>query len=193
MIDIQDYIKSIDRSLLIKLGVILIAFIVFVVFFLVPAFKDHGDLVSKKKENKAATQKALINAAEYARLSEDHLKAESELKEVSQLIATDKQVKNVLSEISELATSCNVKILEMLPQDKNLGEDPLLDEYCERHGLQIDLECGYHQLANFIQKLETHKYIIQIISLRMIPGEQGKTQLARLDIAVISKKKDFLT
>ena len=148
--------------------------------------------MKKKKANKSATGKALKNAGAYTHLSEEQLKAELELQEVSNLIATDKEVKNVLSEISELATSCNVKILEMVPNDKHLDDDDeLLNKYCERHGLQIDLECGYHQLAQFIQKLETHQYIIQIISLRMIPGELGKKQLARLEIAVISKKQDF--
>ncbi|MBN1493923.1 MAG: type 4a pilus biogenesis protein PilO [Candidatus Omnitrophica bacterium] len=193
MINIKEYISSIDRSLLYKLGVICLVYIVFIFFFLVPAFKDYGVLTQKKKENKDLTQKALKSAQDYAAMSQKLMNAEILLEDVSKLIATDKQVKNALSEISELATECNVKILEITPEDRSLGQDALLDKYCDRQGLQIDLESGYHQLAKFIQKLETHNYIFQIISLRMIPGESAdKKQLARLELAAISKKRDLL-
>jgi hypothetical protein len=75
-----------------------------------------------------------------------------------------------------------------------LEENSLLDQYCDRQGLQIDLECGYHNLSKFIEALETYRYVIQIISLRMIPGETpGKKQLARLEIAIVSKKKELLS
>jgi Tfp pilus assembly protein PilO len=194
MINIKDYISTIDKKLLYKIGGMALLYIVFCVFFFFPAVKDYGTLVQKKKENKAATQKALKNAEEFTRLSQERLQAEVLLRDVSSLIATDKEVKNILNEISQLATQCNVKILEIVPQDSSLDDNPLLDEYCDRQGLQIDLECEYHQLAKFIETLETYRYVIEIISLRMIPGENlGKKQLARIEIAIVSKKKELLS
>ncbi len=194
MMNIKDYISTIDRKLLYKIGGMALLYIVFLMFFFIPAIRDYGVFNQKKKENKAATQKALKNAEEFTRLSQKRLEAEVLLKDVSSMIATDKEVKNILNEISQIATQCNVKILEIVPQDSGLEENPLLDEYCERQGLQIDLQCGYHQLARFIQELETYTYLIEIISLRLIPGENvGKEQLARIEIAIISKKKELLS
>jgi Tfp pilus assembly protein PilO len=194
MINIKDYISTIDKKLLYKIGGMALLYIVFCVFFFFPAVKDYGTFVQKKKENKAATQKALKSAEEYTRLSQERLQAEVLLRDVSSLIATEKEVKNILNEISQLATQGNVKILEIVPQDSSLDDNPLLDEYCDRQGLQIDLECEYHQLAKFIETLETYRYAIEIISMRMIPGENlGKKQLARIEIAIVSKKKELLS
>ncbi|MFC1809594.1 type 4a pilus biogenesis protein PilO [Candidatus Omnitrophota bacterium] len=193
MIDIRRYIATIDRKLLYKLGGIFALYLIFFTVFFFPAIKDYKALLQKKKGNKRATQNALKKAKEFTSLSQQRLNAELLLREVSDLIPTDNEARNHLSEISELATVCDVKILEILPQDKNIVENKRLDEYCDRQGLQLDLECGYHQLAKFISKLETHKYLIQILSLKMIPGEKAvKRHLARLELVVVSKKKGFL-
>jgi len=189
---VREYIKSIDRTLLWKLGTMLIVYVIVGLLIFVK-FREYSQLNEQRKVNKDATTRALKNASDFSDISKQRLQAELLLREVSGMLASPAVVKTVMSDISELATACNVNILEVVPEEQTAVTDDLFLQYCDRSDFRLDVECGYHQLGKLVEKIENFKYLIRVVSLKIIPNPKSdKLHLARITIAVFSKKKDFL-
>lgn len=193
MINIREYLSTVDRRLLYKLGIVVVLYLAFFMFFFIPSIKEYRQLQAKRLENRDVTKRALKNAEQIAKLSQEKLQLDVLLKDANSMIASPKAVKSFLGDISQLATLSDVKIIEITPVETALFSEGTVAEYCTTHAFQIDMECGYHELGKFVDRIENYQNLARIISLQMLPGVKSeKIHIARMQLVIFGKMKELV-
>jgi Tfp pilus assembly protein PilO len=80
-----------------------------------------------------------------------------------------------LEELNDYATEAGLNILSLTPVEKQL-----VGPYLEETSVQIDAEGFYHQLGQFVSRVESMKQVVRVLSLE-ISGNRGKDSESQSD------------
>ena len=106
-------------------------------------------------------------------------KAEKEIDSYQPRIPLEKDVDWLRREVIRMANESEVKIISINPQS------PEVRAQYTRLAIKMEMECGYHQLGDFISKLESSKRFIKIDSLSLDAVEGGgKERIVKAKITV---------
>ncbi len=94
-------------------------------------------------------------------------------------IPLEKNVDWLRREVTRIAAESEVKIVSITPRS------PEKTALYTRLAIGMEVECGYHQLCDFVSKLESSKRFIKIDSLNLdVRRAVGKEGIARARITV---------
>lgn len=104
---------------------------------------------------------------------------EKEIASYEPRITPKKDVEWLRRKVTEMADQAQVKIVSITPQAPDEKETYI------RLPIRMEVECGYHQLGDFISKLESSKEFIKIdaLDLTVKEVERGRT-IAKVGLTV---------
>lgn len=123
---------------------------------------------------------------EYGRLQKKHA-------DIEKNVYSEAAVPLFLDDISKLAYSFDVKIMQVKPKsvsaDKTKGADKALSLNFHPLLFEFDLSCAYHQLGKFLSALERNP-LVEVSAVKVASeGEGSLRQKAALTLKVYVQKK----
>ena len=189
---ILEIVRSADRKTLVRYGVIGGAGLLILVFVVWPAWITRFEIKQKIKtieeqmvsvETLSKSKPILMkNKEQYTKL----------LKEAKARLFLPGEASLLLGDISKLANEANVVIISSSPKEGGEKFPAPFDKQYEASLYSFTVEGGYHQLGEFVAKLEGNPKILRIQEFDISsPKEKegGQTLSASLMIAAISAKE----
>ena len=188
--DILDFLKSVDKKTWIKIGIgVLIA--AFLIFFIVwPAWFKRPAVRTQIQtfENQLRTVETLGKKKDAW---------EKDKKKYSEFIQNSKtrvympgETSLLLGAVSKLAKETHVSIISSQPQPYDEKLPPPYDQQYEGSMYIFSVEGNYHELANFIGKVESNPKVLRIKLFEIKPEEKNqKSHTADITLSAVSNKK----
>ena len=193
MIPIKQTLLSFDKTLLYKLSIFLVLYVIIIFFGIIPSIQKGSKLKETRSTTRDARTRALNQAKTVGELSQQCMRLEAVVQEISNRVANEKEVKNMVAAISEMASSSKVKINEIAPIDLVLDVDDNFKKFSSIQSFELTFESDYHSLGKFLEKIENHDKIIRIAELKLVPDSKlNKIHKGSLTISVFSRKNDLL-
>jgi Tfp pilus assembly protein PilO len=153
-----------------------------------------GDLVPRQKsilsmrrqlaEKRAVIAKRNGQGPSLSQVQTDHDRARAFADEWQKAAPVDGHLVGVVGKLSSIASETGVRVNRLSPQDK--VEMAVLSE----HSLRLALEGDFHQLAEFVSRLETLRETIWIRQLAMKQkSEDGNTVECELMLSVFADNR----
>lgn len=123
----------------------------------------------------------------------DELRAK--IREYGKKLPVEEEIPALLENLSRVATSCKVKILEITPMGSlAAGEGKKVRSSFREIPILIKARSGYYELVSFIQQLEQGKRLVKINDLE-IKGSKDNVLMhdVELEISVFASKKGLQT
>ena len=187
---IVQWFKQADRKTIIKLGVGIVACVLILVLVVWPAWISRIILKQKIK----AIKEQMVSLDELNRGKPELVKNRAEyqkvIKEVRERLFKPGETSLLLGTISKMAVEAQVAIVSSNPKDQNEEFPSPFNKKYESALYDITVEGGYHQLGNFISRLESNAKILRIQNFHLESDEKNEElHTATLLIAAISKKE----
>ena len=158
--------------------VILLAVMVYLKYFLGPAFgKAHalGTEAAQIRRNLATTRGAL---AKLSQLEADTARLRESAKELAVRFPSESELPELLEHLSRVAEKSEVEIIEISPAhviQKEAKKEPSVSLY-EELPIALTARSGYHELGSFINQLENSERIFMVknIEIKADPSDRKR-------------------
>jgi Tfp pilus assembly protein PilO len=187
--DIVDFLKTVDKKSWIKIGVAAGAGVLLCVFFVWPAWVGRFGLQGKIQglQNQIAGTDALVRKKpDLERQKQDFMQS---IAQARARIYEPGEVSLLLGAVSKLAQESGVAIVSSQPK---VYEDKLPEPYAqqvEAKAFSFIVEGGYHELGQFINRIESSVKMLKIDWFELKPQEENSKHLADLRITALAVKK----
>ncbi len=170
---------------LIAFFVILI--VVLILFFRFPYSANQNKI--RSLEEKRDSLKIKVQEAEQAKARLPELQAriaqlEAEWEIAKEMLPQEKEIPKLIQQISNSGTKAGVSFLLFKPggpvPKQNYSEIPV----------QIKIACGYHQLGKFLSNVGNLSRIVNVPSVRIVPGKDRSTEAELQTITYTVKKQE---
>lgn len=188
--EIIDFVKKVDKKTWIKLAIGLTVFFVVTYIFILPAWLTRLEVKQKIKdlENKMQiTQNLLRKQPVLLKDKERFLKVAIEAKEH---LYQPGESSLLLGLISKFAQESQVSIVASTPKPFDGKFPPPFDAQYEASLYDFTVEGGYHPLATFISRIESHAKILRVQRYGLKQQEDNaQIHMADVGLSAVSFKK----
>ena len=188
--DVLNFIKSIDKKTWIKIGIIAVAAVIVFTFVFLPAWITRLEIRKKLKDlenQKAITQNLLLKQPELIKNKENFYKFSVEVKNK---LYQPEETSLLLGVISKLAQDSKVSIVASNPRKFEGKFPPPFDTQYEANAYDFTVEGGFHNLADFVSKIENNPKVLRIQTFLVLPQDKNyEKHTASLSLTVVSTKK----
>ena len=189
--DIREFLKKIDKKTWIKIGLAAGGFLLFFIFIGVPAWFERPGAKSRVNSIQseiATTNTLILRRPELERNKQDYLKFIQGAKEQ---IYMPGESSLLLGAISKLAEESRISIIASKPKTyEGKLPEPFSAQY-EASQYDFTVEGGYHDLANFISRIESNSKLLRVQSFYLRPQEEApQNHLADISLSAVSFKKE---
>lgn len=146
--------------------VIVIADVFFILGWQFKLFFNYYKTTNLRKKAITTLKSDIINLDGYKR---EIAKLDEKTKDFNLLIADEKDISILIENVSNLANSSSVKIIQIRPV-KDKSEKSTIkakNSSFSQIVIQISARCDFHQLGNFMSKIETAKNFLKPASLEI--------------------------
>jgi len=157
------------RVLLIYAAALLIAILAYTCLLLGPSISKLTDLVPRLRQMQADIRAVRADLPLENEMKEKNRRALEKLTSYGNRLSREKEIPALLESLSKLARDSRVKILGITPLQKARASSGRLYQEVP---ISITAQSGYHELGNFINKLENNERFMQVsnLSIRGNPG-----------------------
>ncbi|MEA3328238.1 MAG: type 4a pilus biogenesis protein PilO [Candidatus Omnitrophota bacterium] len=175
-IDITKLSKEKSQLLILSFLVMIIILAGYFYFFLTPKVAALGTALTQT----AVLRKKIIAADD---LIANTGKFKSEIAELKEQVGqyetrlpAKKEIASILNQLSGLASREQIKIIGIKELELEKSKDDPKKSAYDEIPIQIDMKSGYHQLARFINQIESSDRLMKIESLKVNfdPRDPGK-------------------
>jgi hypothetical protein len=187
--DIIDLLKNVDKKTWIKIGAGAAIFIVLWFLVIYPAwFKRVGirSQVAAVKGQIGVTYNLMRKKPELVRIREESLKHNQSVK--GRMYAAGES-SLLLGVISKMAEQSKVSVVASQPAPFD-GKFPApFDQQYEANIYNFSVEGGYHQLGDFISRIESNPKLLRVRSFAVLPREDApEVHQANISLSAVSAK-----
>lgn len=154
--------ESKKKVLLIYVAALLAITIAYGYLLLRPSVSRLTDLIPKLRSRRAEIQAVRTDLPLEDKLKEKNRLAAKRLKAYESRLSREKEIPALLENLSKLARDSRVKILGITPLQKVPASKGRIYQEVP---ISINAQSGYHELGNFINKLENDERFMQISNL----------------------------
>lgn len=187
--EVIDFLKKVDKKTWIQGGVAVLAGLLLILFIVFPAWFERPQV---RGQIKALQGQIMVTQALF-------LKKPSLLKnksEDSRLITESKarlyapgEASLLLGAISKLAIESQVSVVASMPKDSEAKFPAPFDKAYEGSGYDFTVEGGYHNLGQFIAKIEANSKLLRVETFSLkARSETPVNHLAEVTLSAVSKK-----
>ena len=188
--DLADFAKKVDKTTWIKAGIgVAVAGVVFI-FFIWPAWFERGRVLGQIRaiQDQVATLQMLTSKRE------EWLRSQTDFKKFIQdtkdhLFQTS-ETSLLLGAISKLADESKVAIIASRPKDATEEIPKPFDQQYKANLFDFTVEGGYHAVATFVSRIESHPKLLRIQVCQLKPSEKTpEAHLADMTLSAMSFEK----
>lgn len=128
-----------------------------------------------KEEQNLATAKELISKKEEYEKAIQYVN--QRIKYYEGKLPQEKETDQLLENLARIATDTNIKYQSIRPGSMSSLKSENIDLPYFRWAITMKLTCGYHELGNYINQLETATRFIQVDSLTIDATESSQHQV----------------
>jgi len=154
--------ESKKKVFLIYVAALLVIITAYSYLLLRPSVSRLTDLIPKLRSRRAEIQAVRTDLPLEDKLKEKNRLAAKRLKAYENRLSREKEIPALLESLSKLARDSRVKILGITPLQKVRAS---MGRIYQEVPISINAQSGYHELGNFINKLENDKRFMQISNL----------------------------
>ena len=189
--EIIDFLKEVDKKTWIRIGIGTGIGLLLIVFVIWPAWFKRPQVRSQMKalEGQIMVTQALFlkkpqllkNKVEYAQF----------ISQAKSRLYSPGESSLLLGAISKLAVESNVSVVASMPKDSGAKFPTPFDKAYEGNMYDFSLEGGYHNLGQFISKVESNGKLLRVetFSVKYRP-ENPTSHLSEISMSAVSLKKD---
>ena len=171
--EVIDFVKRVDRKTWLMIGSGVVASLLILVFFVIPAWIERPMLRSDIESMEGQIRQ--VNALGQKRvLWEKNQKLFGDLIEKTQArLFTAEDLSVLLGQISKMGSESRVEVLASKPTDE---KNPFQEPYCSRYqpsGYEFTFQGGYHDLAGLVSKIESHGKLLRVRTFQIVPSEKA--------------------
>lgn len=187
--DLIEIAKKIDKPTWIKIGIGAAIALVFSVVIVWPAWfqgaKVKGEIAVIESQI-VRLQTLKRNEKMWLQNKEDYTKY---IKEVKARLFSPGEASLLLGRIAKLADESKVSIISSSPRDGKVEFPKPFDDSFKADLYDFTVEGGYHEMAHFINRIESYPQILRVELFQLSPNEDvpGK-HLAEITLSAVSKK-----
>lgn len=188
--DLVNLAKNIDRKTWIKIGAGAAAALLFLIFIAWPAWfeknKVKGEIASiesqiiKLQTLKRNEKMWLQNKADYTKYIQD----------VKSRLFAPGETSLLLGRVAKIADENKVSIISSSPRDSVAAFPKPFDGAFKADLYDFVVEGGYHELAQFISKVESYPQILRVELFDLRPNESSSEKhIADITLSAVSRKE----
>lgn len=182
--------KSIDKATWIKIGVGLLVALVLGYLFVIPAWIKRPAL----KTQIAAVQGQIVQLQTLRRnktaWTQDKEASLKYMKEVKDRLYFPGESALLLGKISKLADESQIKIVASTPHDAKTEFPKPFDTKYKADYFDFTVEGGYHQIAEFVSRIESYEKILRVESFTVTPQDKiTDRHVVNLTLSAVSYKE----
>ncbi|MFC1632212.1 type 4a pilus biogenesis protein PilO [Candidatus Omnitrophota bacterium] len=136
-----------------------------IVFY--PMLSKIKDLSVQVQQRKRIIQKAEVDPEYFGDLSSEIELLKSTMKTYQQELMALTEVPQILKELNQIAAGLDIKFVSVDPLEREKLMLPGAREQLLRFPIKVKLQCGYHQLGVFINRIESSAQFMQISDLKI--------------------------
>ncbi len=188
--DLLEIAQKVDKKTWIKIGVGAAVALLFIVLIVWPAWfegaKVKGQIASIENQIvrlqtlKRNEKMWLQNKAEYSKY----------IQEVKARLFSPGEASLLLGKIAKLADESKVSIISSTPRDTKVEFPKPYDASFKADLYDFTVEGGYHEMAQFISRIENYPQILRVELFQLSPSEKNPAKhLAEITLSAVSKKE----
>ncbi|MEO0138145.1 MAG: type 4a pilus biogenesis protein PilO [candidate division WOR-3 bacterium] len=151
----------------------IILIIVLVLFFKLPYAANQKKieaLTARKDSLQIKVQEAEAAKARLPELQATIARLEAEWEVAKEMLPQEKEIPKLIQQISNSGTKAGVSFLLFKPGG------PVARQNYSEIPVQIKVACGYHQLGRFLSNLGNLPRIVNVPSVKIVPGKDRSTE-----------------
>lgn len=188
--DLVFFLKSVDKKTWIKVGIGAAIFTVIFVVFIWPAWFSRVEVKNKIKGIETQIIRLQTLRRKEKGWMQDKEDYQNFIQEVKERLHAATETSLLLGLISKLASQSDVSIIASRPHNTSPEFPKPFDAVYEAHLYDFTVEGGYHEMGEFISRIESNPKILQIQLFHMNPREKNPgVHIANLTISAASGKK----
>jgi hypothetical protein len=188
--DVLDLVKGIDRKTWIKIGIGAAASIVLLVVVIWPAWITRLEIRQQVKDVKSQvtmTQSLLLRQPQLLQDKDKFLKFGVEVKG---RMFEPGESSLLLGVVSKMAQESKVSIVSSTPKPFGEKFPPPFDAQYEASAYDFTVEGGYHEMGEFVSRIENNAKVLRIQSYHVTPQEKtAEKHLASFTLTAVAAKK----
>ncbi len=188
--EILEMLKKVDKKTWIKIGAGATIFFAVAYLFIIPAWIKRLEVKAKIKdlENKMQITQNLLRKQPI--LLKDKEKFLGLANEVKGRLYQPGEASLLLGLVSKFAEESKVSVVASTPKPFDGKFPPPFDAQYEASLYDFTVEGGYHDLATFISRIESHTKVLRVQRYNLRPQEDKPlTHLADVSLSAVSVKK----
>lgn len=154
---------------------------------------NYYKIANERKEAITTLKSDILNLDSYKK---EVAKLDEKVKSFKLLFTDEEDVSGLIENISGLANSSSVKIIQIKPvkESSDSAAVKAKDNKFTEIGIQIAAKADFHQMGNFISKIESSKSFLKVSSLEIeTDSKDYYAQNIRLSLASFVNTKDKST
>lgn len=178
------YLKGMDRKTQIKFLIWVGGVGLFFVFIFFPAWIIRPQIDNQVEALRSQIQIVQGQIGQEPKLVEDKQKYETSLKRIRERLFNEDEMQRLLGLLAEMGQKSKVTLLSSKP-DETAAKLPVpFDQSYAVSSYFISVEGGYHDLADFVSKIENYQKLLKVEEYLISPQEKTpKTHLCELKIS----------
>ena len=182
------FLKNVDKKVWVVGFLCTIGFLLVVVFLVIPAWIERPML--RRDIQSMETQIRQVNDLNKKRPEwEENQKVFGSLIENTRArVFTDEEMDMLLGSTSKMASESRVEVLASKPLTEKIAFAAPYHLIFQPRGYEFTVQGGYHDLGNFMSRIESHTKLLRIQSLEIVPDKKmSERQIAVLKLWAILK------
>jgi hypothetical protein len=188
--DVTTFLKKVDKKTWIKIAGGVAGSIVLLVFVIWPAWVTRWEIRSELQETvtQITTTQGLLQKK--PALLKDQAVLSAASAGIRSRLYLPGETSLLLGAVSKLAQQSNVAIVSSAPKT---FDKPLPSPYDEQYAINLydfTLEGGYHELADFVSRIENNPKVLRIQTFDLLPQDkEAQKHMAEMTLMAASLKQ----
>lgn len=171
------YFKKLEAKSRVRLGVMTGGGLIFLVFFVWPAWMTRPQIRSQVQGLRGNLTLAESKIKLEPKMREEQKQCDAFIQQSLSRFLTQGESQSLMGVLTELGEKTGVKLLSTQPQtDVPSLPDPFKDKYLPASYL-LAVEGGFHSLSTFISDIENYPKILRVEEFSVTPREENPTTL----------------
>ncbi len=178
-----DLKKNDPKTMLLMVLVAAFIFVLYFWLFVQPQLARLTDTLGRFGKVRNELKTAEINVARIEKLQTDVNAFKEKVDNYEKRLPAEQEIPNFLGSISDMARSSNVKIVAITPIPVAAKESKAQKaQIYQEMPILISAKCGYHELGQFLSKLENADRFMKVVDIDMIAS---KTTPKKHDVELV--------
>ncbi|MDP3921384.1 MAG: type 4a pilus biogenesis protein PilO [Candidatus Omnitrophota bacterium] len=185
--DVVSYLKTVDREMWMKIGIVAAGIALFLIVFAWPAWMRRPELLQELKDTKSQIVRVESLKRKRPQWIQDKKNYADFIADIAGRLYRSDEISLLLGTISKLAEESGVQIIASRPHRDTPDFPPPFHLQYKAEYINLTVEGGYHALGEFVSRIESNPKMLRIELFEVSPREGNpESHLATITLAAVT-------